>query len=260
MKKIVKVLCIGAMLVGMSSVANAQLRQSIYLNGNIPTGDFGRSAAAGINLANYNPVGDNTTYPTSGVPLTYEEIGKDASVGFGLGYRASYRFDVGVGLVAPFLNVDFLWNTISSKWSDKYSDDYMSSPTYFNIPFLGGVTYIYDEMPWSDVSLFGEFGIGTDFFWITSEGSSEWKAPDNTKVNAKLSYKSTFAFAWMIGAGAYFGNHFSAGLYYYGLGTHNIDYTSGTRENVPATDIQQDLNGRERRSVGSVMLRLGFHF
>lgn len=242
MKKIVKVLCLGALFIGMGTIANAQLRQSVYINGNIPTGDFASSASDGpVLIAAYN----------TGVPLTYEQIGKDATLGFGFGYRASYRFDVGVGLVAPYANVDFLWNTISSKWSEKYSDAYMSSPTYFNIPLLVGVTYIYDEMPWNDISLFGEFGIGTDFFWITSEGSSD---------NIKLSYKSTFAFAWQLGVGAFFGEHVSVGLHYYGLGTHNIDYTSGTREDVPAAAAQQDAGGRQRRSVGSLMLRIGFHF
>ena len=247
MKKIVKVLCLGAMLLGIGTAAQAQFRQSIYINGNLPTGDFASSASDGpVLIAAYN----------TGVPLTYEQIGKDATLGFGLGYRASYRFDVGVGLVAPYANVDFLWNTISGKWSDKYSDAYMSSPTYFNIPLMGGVTYIYDEMPWNDISLFGEFGIGTDFFWITSEGS---------KDNIKLSYKSTFAFAWMLGAGAFFGEHVSVGLHYYGLGTHNIDYTQGTLDDNVAAQAQVTANdaaglGRQRRSVGSLLLRIGFHF
>ena len=247
MKKIVKVLCLGAMLLGIGTAAQAQFRQSIYINGNLPTGDFASSASDGpVLIAAYN----------TGVPLTYEQIGKDATLGFGLGYRASYRFDVGVGLVAPYANVDFLWNTISGKWSDKYSDAYMSSPTYFNIPLMGGVTYIYDEMPWNDISLFGEFGIGTDLFWITSEGS---------KDNIKLSYKSTFAFAWMLGAGAFFGEHVSVGLHYYGLGTHNIDYTQGTLDDNMAANAQVTANdaagmGRQQRSVGSVMLRIGFHF
>ena len=224
MKKIVKVLCLGAMLLGIGTAAQAQFRQSIYINGNLPTGDFASSASDGpVLIAAYN----------TGVPLTYEQIGKDATLGFGLGYRASYRFDVGVGLVAPYANVDFLWNTISGKWSDKYSDAYMSSPTYFNIPLMGGVTYIYDEMPWNDISLFGEFGIGTDLFWITSEGS---------KDNIKLSYKSTFAFAWMLGAGAFFGEHVSVGLHYYGLGTHNIDYTQGTLDDNVAAQAQVTAN------------------
>lgn len=247
MKKIVRVLCLTALMIGFGTAAQAQFRQSVFLNGNIPTGDFASDASNGPALI--------TGVYTSGVPLTYEQIGKDATVGFGLGYRASYRFDVGVGLVAPFINVDFLWNTIASKWRDKYSDAYMNSPTYFNIPFMGGVTYIYDELPWDIISAYGEFGIGTDFLWITSEGKS----------NYNFAYKPTFAFAWMIGAGAFFGEHVSAGLYYYGMGIHNIDYTNGTLEDNTAASQQVSDNdiagkGRQRRSVGSLMLRIGFHF
>jgi opacity protein-like surface antigen len=242
-------------MLGIGTMAQAQFRQSIYLNGNIPTGNFGSSASAGPDL-NSLVTPPSTLFPTSGVPLTTEQIGKDASIGFGLGYRVSYRFDVGVGEVAPFVNADFLWNTISGSWRDKYSDAYYTSPTYFNIPLMGGVTYIYDEMPWNDISLFGEFGIGTDLFWITSEGS---------KDNIKLSYKSTFAFAWMLGAGAFFGEHVSVGLHYYGLGTHNIDYTQGTLDDNVAAQAQVTANdaaglGRQRRSVGSLLLRIGFHF
>ncbi|MBQ6742218.1 MAG: outer membrane beta-barrel protein [Bacteroidales bacterium] len=245
MKKTVKVLCLTAMLIGVGSAAQAQFRQSVYLNGNIPTGDFASDAST---------VSDGTIAALvgNGVPLTYEQVGKDASVGFGLGYRASYRFDVGVGMVAPFANVDFLWNTISGKWRDKYSDAYYSTPTYFNIPFLAGVTYIYDELPWDDISAYGEFGIGTDLLWITSEGKGDG--------NEYFGYKADFAFAWMLGAGAYFGEHFSAGLYYYSFGTHNIDYTQYTLDNNTLAAAQANLHGRERRSAGSVMIRLGFHF
>ena len=252
MKKIVRVLCLTALMIGFGAAAQAQVRQSIYLNGNIPTGDFGSKAAEGPSV--------NTLYD-AGVPLTYEQIGKDASIGFGLGYRASYRFDVGVGMVSPFVNVDFLWNTIASKWRDKYSDYYLTSPTYFNIPLMGGVSYIYDELPWDDISVFGEFGVGTDFLWITSEGTDK----DKSGNNFSFAYKPTFAFAWMLGAGAFFGEHVSAGIYYYGLGSHNIDYTKGTLEDNTAASQQVSDNdaagkGRQRRSVGSLMLRIGFHF
>ncbi len=257
MKNIVKVLCLTAMImcVGATVQAQSYIRQSIYLNGNIPTGNFGSSASEGPNLSTIFT--GTTTFPTSGVPLTYEQIGKDASVGFGLGYRVSYRFDVGVGEVAPFINADFLWNTISSKWRDKYSDAYYSAPTYFNIPVMGGVSYIYDELPWSDISAFGEFGIGSDFLWITSEGKGDG--------NERFAYKSTFAFAWMIGAGAYFGQHVSAGIYYYGLGKHPIDYSNSTMENNLYANGQVSANdaagkGRQQRTVGSIMLRIGFHF
>lgn len=246
MKRLVKVLCLTAMIMGVGTVAQAQFRQSIFLNGNIPTGDFASDASNGPTLI--------TAY-NSGVRLTYEQVGKDATVGFGLGYRASYRFDIGYGLVAPFANIDFMWNTISGKWSDKYLDAKFSSPTYFNIPLLAGVSYIYDDLPWDDISAYGEFGVGTDLLWITSEGADDFN----------FAYKATFAFAWMIGAGAYFGEHVSAGLYYYGLGKHTIDYTQGTLDDNMAASAQVTANeaagmGRQQRSVGSVMLRIGFHF
>jgi hypothetical protein len=243
MKKVVKVLCLTVLLAGFGTMANAQFRQSVYLNGNIPTSDFGSDASATLQY----PL--PTAYNT-GVPLTCEQIGKDASVGFGLGYRVSYRFDVGTGLVAPFLNADFIWNTITSKWGDKYSEAYFSTPTYFNIPIMGGVTYIYDELPWNDISAYGEFGIGTDILIITSEG-------DN---NFKLSYKPTTAFAWQIGVGAIFGEHVSAGIHYYGMGTHNIDYTSSTLKDNTYASTQMNNISRQRRSIGSLMLRIGFHF
>ncbi|MBP3762394.1 MAG: hypothetical protein J6I49_00770 [Bacteroidales bacterium] len=229
-------LCLATISLGIGTAAQAQDRkfyQTFYLDLCMPTADFGSKVSS--------------SHPT--VPLYYTEIGKDASVGFGLGYRLSYRLDVGLGEVAPFGNVDILWNTIKGKWRDKYSDAYMSTPTYFNIPFLLGVTYIYDELPWPDIRAYGEFGIGPDFLWITPEG-------DDGKLVPKIAYKLDVALGWTIGLGAYFGRYFSAGINYYGLGKHDIDYTKNTLEDLEYTSNPP----RERRTVVSVMLRLGFHF
>ncbi len=241
---LVKLVFTTLFVAGVGSVANAQFRQSIYLNGNIPTGSFARSVSSA-----------HTT-----VPLGYEEIGKDASIGFGLGYRASYRFDVGVGEVAPFAQADFMWNMISSDWRKKYMDAEYTTPTYFNIPLLAGVSYFYDEM-WNDITPFAEFGVGTDILKITREGK---KSKENNGT-LYYAYKSSAAFSWMLGAGAWFGRHVSAGVYYYGMGTHPIDYTKKTlrKNNVAAAQLTSNnaLNhGRETRTVGSIMLRIGFHF
>lgn len=240
MKRTVKLLCLAAMLIGIGTAAQAQFRQSVYLNGTIPTGDLASDIEMDVEM----------------VPLTITNIGKDASAGFGLGYRASYRFDVGMGMVAPFLNADFLWNPIASKWRDKYSDMNYGKTTYINLPVQLGVSYIYDELPWPDISAYGEFGLGTDLLWITSEGTGSG--------NEKYAYKMDFAFAWSLGVGAYFGRHVSAGLHYYGLGKHNIDYTKGTIEDNDNAAIQnaemRQLNKRERRTAGALMLRIGFHF
>lgn len=240
MKKSVKIMCLVALALGIGTAAQAQLRQSVYLNGTIPTGDFASSISMPVDV----------------VPLTITNIGKDASAGFGLGYRASYRFDVGMGMVAPFVNADFLWNPIAGKWRDLYSDMHYGKTTYINIPVQLGVSYIYDELPWPDIAAYGEFGLGTDLLWITSEGKGDG--------NEYFAYKMDFAFAWSIGLGAYFGRHFSAGIHYYGLGKHNIDYTDGTIDDntiARAQDIaMRASNTRERRTAGAMMLRIGFHF
>lgn len=241
---IVKILCLSTLVLGISTIANAQFRQSIYLNGNLPTGTF----ASNVNSSHLT------------VPLGYEEIGKDASVGFGLGYRASYHFDVGMGEVAPWAQADFFWNMIGSSWRTKYMDAEYKTPTYFNIPVMAGVSYFYDEL-WNDITPFGEFGVGSDLMMITREG----KGAKENNGTLYYAYKSNFALAWMVGAGAWFGRHVSAGIYYYGLGTHPIDYTKRTLDKNTVAAAQLTANelanhGREKRSIGSLALRIGFHF
>ncbi|MBP5528042.1 MAG: hypothetical protein J6X79_06305 [Bacteroidales bacterium] len=244
MKKALSMMCLAALMVGMSMTAQAQFRQSIFLNGNLPTGSFASSI--------------NTNHP---VPLGYQEIGKAATLGFGAGYRASYRFDVGLGMVAPFAQADLFWNMIGSTWRNKYMDNDYTTPTYFNIPVIAGVSYLYDEL-WNDITPYGEFGVGADFMMITSEG----KGTGTAGGTLYYAYKPNIAFAWMIGLGAYFGRHVSAGLYYYGLGTHPIDYTKKTLDenNLAAAEVvtHQTVDGvlREKRSIGSLALRIGFHF
>lgn len=235
MKHAVKVLGLMLMVAGFSATANAQFRQSVFLNLNVPTGGF----ASSINT-NSVPL-----------PLSLSNIGKEATIGFGGGYRVSYRFDVGVGQVAPFAQADLFWNSIDADLRDRYANGHGSAPKYFNIPVLIGVSYLYDEL-WNDITPYGEFGLGTDLFMITSE---TLKSTSGTEI--RFSYKTSNAFAWMLGVGAYFGRHVSAGLYYYGLGKHYLDYTSKYENDQVA---YEKLNGRANRTVGSFALKLGFHF
>lgn len=244
MNKIVKVFCFAAAMLFAGTAANAQFGQSIYLNGNLPVGDFAHKV--------------NTTHKN--VPLTYEEIGKAASAGFGLGYRASYRFDVGFGDVAPFVQADVFWNTISSDWNKKYLDAEYKTPYYFNVPAMAGVSYFYTGL-WNDITPFAEFGVGADLFIITREGLGA-KENNGTLYYA---YKPTVTMAWNVGLGAWFGRHVSAGIYYYSLGTHPIDYTSRTLDvnSVALAQVNLDKllgNGRQLRTLGSFALRIGFHF
>ena len=242
MKSIVKVLGLTAIMALAGSHVQAQFRQSIFLNGNLPSGGWAKDIGA------------------SNVPLGYTEVGKDAIIGFGLGYRVSYRFDVGMGEVAPFVQADAYWNMISKTWRKKYLDANASAPSYINVPIMAGVSYLYDEL-WNDITPYAEFGIGADMMFITGEGAG--------KINGveykRFAYKPSTSLSWMLGLVAYFGRHVSAGIYYYGMGTHTIDYTSSTLKNNMLAKTQMDTDRainapRQTRSVGSFVLRLGFHF
>lgn len=258
MKRTVKVLCLAALMIGSCLSASAQFRQSIFFNVNAPTGDFASAVTPADNRNVWAmPVA------TQSVPLGYTEIGKNASIGFGLGYRVSYRFDVGMGMVAPFLQADFFWNSISSSLSDEYRAARAdATPTYINVPVQLGVSYLYDQL-WNDITPYAEFGIGVDGMFITSEGPCHWTAPitGTTISSGKYSYDPSFAVAFSFGLGAYFGRHVSAGLYYYALGQHTIDYTAKTQKEA-LSDLERNyyLANPTSRSVGSFALRIGFHF
>lgn len=237
-------MCLMAIMALVGTTADAQFRQSIFLNGALPTGQF----ASKVNTNRISLAGITITDAT--VPLYREEIAKAATAGFGLGYRVSYRFDVGMGEVAPFVQADVFWNFISSEWSDKYIQAKGKAPNYFNIPVMVGVSYLYDEL-WNDITPYAEFGVGADLFIIGSEKD----------VNYTYSYKPTVALSWMMGAGAYFGRHVSAGVYYYGLGKHVISYTGKTYDSFdPASKVLVDAGAVPTRTVGELALRIGFHF
>lgn len=238
----IKSLCVAVAMIFAGITANAQLETSIYLNGALPTGEMGGKA---------------TLDPLSAPLLTKDNIGTTAAVGFGVGGRASYHFDVGFGEVAPFVNIDFQWNQIKGAYRDDFAKESANAKAsqYFNLPILIGVNYRYEL---TDIfKPFAEFGIGTDFFMISAERTS----------TSKLVYSVGNALAWEIGAGCFFGSHVSAGIHYYGLGKHRITYNEKrtdiggmTVDQVDALDPTTVLNKVELRNIGSLMLRIGFHF
>ena len=230
----IKSLCIAVAMIFAGFGASAQLENSLFLNVGFPTGQFN----------------DKAEMVLGQTLLGKANIGKEASMGFGLGYRCSYHFDIGFGEVAPFVNADLLWNQIKSDYRDSYTRAKADIPSYFNIPVMLGVNYRYALT--DIIKVFGEFGLGSDFFIITAEG---WNS-NNTQEYHR--YKVKNALTWELGAGAYFGSHVSAGLYYYGLGKHAITYnTDKSHGPVYALDVD---NSVELRKLGTLALRIGFHF
>ena len=254
----IKTLCLLAAFVSAGFGANAQLthlEQSIYLNFNLPTAQFNDDVV--VNSLNGQ------------IPMTRFNAGKDAVFGFGLGYRVSYRFDVGFGEGSPYLHADFQWNRVSSDIRDLYMNaGDGSAPNYFNIPAFVGVNYRYQL---TDIfTPFAEFGIGPDFFLITKE-SGTIEVPESGTVgdpdyvaahnyDFKLRYQMTTNVAFQLGLGCYFGQHVSASLHYNGYGKHAIKYNGGAPTETALANADASVSPTQTRSIGMLSLRLGFHF
>lgn len=254
----IKTLCLLAAFVSVGFGANAQLthlEQSIYLNFNLPTAQFNDDVD--VNALNGQ------------IPMTRFNAGKDAIFGFGLGYRVSYRFDVGFGEVSPYLHGDFQWNRVSGDMREKYMNaGDGSAPNYFNIPLYVGVNYRYQLT--EIFTPFAEFGIGPDFFWITKEagrinapavgtpGDPDYVAP--YEYGFKLKYQTTTNVAFQIGAGCYFGQHVSASLHYNGYGKHAIKYNGTGPQDVTLAAANASATDTQTRSIGMLSFRIGFHF
>ncbi len=240
----IKTLCLLVAFVFAGFGANAQLthlEQSIFLNFNLPTGQFNDDVV--LNAAN------------SEIPMTRFNAGKSAVFGFGLGYRVSYRFDVGFGEVSPYVHADFQWNRIKGDLREAYMNAGDGScPNYFNLPVFVGVNYRYQL---DDIfTPFAEFGIGPDFLLITKESGS-----NNTVGDFKMRYQVTTNVAFQLGLGCYFGQHVSASLHYNGYGKHAIKYSGSPEINDPALALTEgSVHDTQTRSIGLLSLRIGFHF
>ncbi|MBQ9639040.1 MAG: hypothetical protein IJV22_05755 [Bacteroidales bacterium] len=226
-----KTLCLAAMMFIAGANVHAQLEQSVFLNLALP--------GAQLN--------DKVSLAPGQYCLGIDNIGMDATAGFGLGYRTGFRFDVGFGDVTPFVSADLFWNRVKSDVRDNLSLNDGKSANYLNIPLMIGVNYGYQL---TDVFRpFGEFGLGYDMFLITGEGAK------SSSVLPYYKYSTKGTFAWQIGAGCYFGSHVSAGIHYYGFGKHSVSYRKNSTflptDNQSATVL---------RSAGAWTLRIGFHF
>ncbi len=228
-----KGLCLAIAFTVAGFVAQAQLTNSFYLNGAFPMGEFNEKTG---NISS-----------TIGL-LGKENIGHNAVTGIGFGYRASYRFDVGVGNVDGFFSGDLFWNRIDGETRDNIIENNGKPTQYINIPLLLGVQYNYAIT--ETLRPFAEFGIGYDLMLVGKEG---WEiAPDKDYT---LKYQVGGAIAFQVGAGCYFGEHVSAGVNFYGLGKHAIKYKENDESN-----ILDPFNKNVQRKVNILALRIGFHF
>lgn len=248
---ILKKMAIVAVLFVGGATAQAQMENTVSFDVSLPTGDFNDNVDL-TTMVDHSLTTDNFS------PMSRKYIGKDATIGIGGTYRFSYFFDVGFGEVAPYAEASLLWNQIRKTERNLYDENLQAKkPTYFNIPILLGVTYRYRLT--EIISLFGEFGLGYDAFIATSEG---WRDESNHPF---FTYSCKGAMAWQVGVGSYFGKYVSASIHYYGLGNHIIEYANSDIQNNPNNypayyRDPEVLTSTVKRSVGSLMLRIGFHF
>lgn len=244
-----KSLCIAAVAMLICFGAQAQKTEiSIYANGTLPVAQFNNA----VELTNAEGLF---------VPMDRSNIATGATPGLGFTGRFGVWFDLGMGQLLPYAEASFLWNNSKAKIRNLYEDNTRNSeygerpnaPVYFNIPMMLGLKYRYNLMP--SLSPYAEFGIGYDLLFINRNG---YRNVQDKKY--LYTYKPSGEVCWSIGAGAYLGEFVSVGLYYMGLGNHHIDYTKTFIERHDQEEGNADYSNAERRNLGELGLRVGFHF
>lgn len=235
-----KSLCFTLALISASLGIQAQQTEiSVCLNGTLPTGQFNDEVAP--------------DHQGEHIYMGRTAIGKGAKVGLGGSVRAGIWFDIGFGELLPFAEASFLWNRTNNDIRDAYDNAYVDgvrpeAPAYFNVPLTLGFKYRYDLSP--VVRPYAEVGVGYNFLFISGNG---YDTEDN---RFWYSYKPNGALSWMVGVGTYLGDYVSMGICYQGLGNHRIDYSEKTSDRI--NDNTPDY--QERRKIGNLGLRIGFHF
>ena len=236
----IKSLCLALVLFCAGFSAKAQQTEtSVFINATLPVGQFNDQ----VELTEFGQF----------TPMNRTNVAQAAAGGLGFTARFGMWFDVGVGQLQPFVEASFLWNNSRKYVRDIYDNNerndsmqsYPTAPQYFNIPVMLGLKYRYDIT--ADLRPFAELGIGYDLLIITKNGypSERYSYKMNDTIKTGLRIDSL---------GTYLGEHVSASLFYMGLGSHRIEYTSKSFK--PEGD---DFNAT-KRSLGVLGLRVGFHF
>lgn len=228
-----------AMLIAGISAQAQRFETSAYFNGILPVREFNDA----VQLQPYGYF----------VPMNRTNIATSASAGLGFTARFGVWFDVGYGQLLPFGEASFLWNSTKASVRDIYDNNSLNDslrstpkyPNYFNIPVLIGLKYRYEITP--IIKPFAEMAIGYDLMFISINGYKKG-------TGLHYSYKPSGALAWSIGGGTYLGDNVSVGLYFMNLGEHRMVYTSWSDKS------EDESYSVEKRKIGEIGLRIGFHF
>ncbi len=242
-----KGLCVAiAMIFAGFGAQSQEIEVSGYFNGVLPVAEFNDA----VELMPYGAF----------TPINRTNIANGATAGIGFSVRAGIWLDVGSNnFLLPFAEASFLWNATKGEYRDIYDDNALNAvlqsvpttPNYFNIPIMVGLKYRYDLT--EIIRPFAEASLGFDLTFISENGYHD---VDYLGVEdyMEYSYKPSGAMAWSLGAGTYLGENVSVGIYYLNLGSHRMEYTKSSYSGAEASYTV------EKRKLGELALRIGFHF
>ena len=150
--------------------------------------------------------------------------------------------DKGLGL---YLDAGFNFNGVKNSVKDDVEDrlsDLLGTDVdisfykYINIPVTAGLNYEFKAN--DQISLFGDLGIGVDFFKVTNmeiEADGE-KVENSFDLSTHLAYK--------IGGGLLIQDKYMVSLHYNALGNHSVSGESkydGVTEDLGSEDLKVNL-------------------
>lgn len=231
MNEIRKLVVAVIIIVATAGITNAQFLTpnagggfTLNFIGALPTGEFSENAP-------YTQL-----IGTLGGPSILTTYG-NASMGAGMGFKADYHFNFGLGI---YISVDAIWNQLNSTVRKDYDAVQKTKPNYLNFPIMLGLSY---KCYFGNVfGLYAEGGAGIGLMYVTPEG---WN-------NNITEYRLSNAFAWQAGGGILLGKHISLGVHYNMLGNHNIE--------IKDPSLLQTVLPARKQKVEAIVFKLGVMF
>ncbi len=181
-------------------------------------------------LLSMNTYGQNSFFIHAGPSIPLLNFADDdmtkndasgAEIGFNIGCKS--LFPLNNKNLGIFIGADLNYNSLKKGVKDDVKESFENlgintSITYFkyiNVPVIAGLNYTYKAN--DQLSMFGDLGLGADFFKVTDmtiKASGE-------KFN--FNYKTSAQFAYKIGYGLLLHDRYSVELNYNGLGKHTVE-------------------------------------
>lgn len=185
---------------------------------------------------------------------------------------AGLGLNVGFKMLQPispelswFISGDIFYNGLNSdvkeEWEDaidKADGELVSTPSYLNIPVMGGVNYTVADM--GNMSIFAEAGIGFNARLITKGEYNEkvTYGTDTYKLEVTEEFDNSFGLAFQLGAGVKINDQFIIGLNYYKLGSDKVK--GKAKYEIDGDSDSDDFKSSKKLDVSLLAVRFGFVF